>query len=1244
MALHLYNFTLQNPGTVTHAVAGSFADSESTQILVARGHVLELVRFDGVKSYQIIASTEVFGVIRSMAKFRLHGTSKDYIVLGSDSGKITILEFSIERNAFVKVHEETFGRSGARRIVPGQYLAVDPAGRAAMIGAIEKQKFVYTLNRDNLAKLTISSPLEAHKSHSIVFDMVGVDVGFLNPLFATIEMDYTEADADSTGAAAMNAKKMLVWYELDLGLNHVVRKSSEPIDKTSHKLISVPGGLHDAPGGVLICAKSALYYKNHRGQTLKATIPRRLHTLMTNETGEAEDGAFVTAHILYHHEKTFWFLIQTEHGDLFHVSLSHQKEDVSSLKVQYLDTVPPASELVLTGSFLHVFSEVGNHYLYEIMDTPSADEDVTFLAKDSSHAHTNGAKTNGDANAMAVDGNDAQNSDVKLYFKPRPLRYMTLSDTETPSLSPILDLKVTQPKNEEAPQILALCGSGARSSLNILKHGIQVEQKAKTAMEASNGIWTLKSQGSLEYDQYIVVSFSSHTLILSVGESVHQITEEDVLARSFIDNAATLNIGRLADDTIVQIHAGGIRHIRSELSNQELPCPSDRRVIMSTMNERQVVLILNGTNNNLVYYESDGASKLLPPHPITMSGEILAIALQPVPTNRQRARFLAVAVADDKGSKITLYSLDPNEFMQTLSVQVMNWRVSSLSLLPLLDGPTPTSQTTAQSAKHQTVAPQLNMLTLGVGASNGIFSRFQVDATSGEISDSRDKALGNKPVKLFTVRMPNGTVAMGASSSRPWLLYSHQNSLRMLPIAYPAFENAFSFHSELCPHGIVGTAPGYLAIIAPEGFGRTFDQRKVPLSYTPRQSCIHPVTGHLLIVESDHNADSLGERKLMAGEMLTQEPAEEPLPQTLYGAPKPGPKKWGSCVRVVEVESGETLDLVSLDNNEAALSITTCTFTEHGGQVFVCVGTAKDLVLQPKRSCSAAFIHVYEMQDGGRRLHLLHKKQVDNIPGALAMYEHRLLAGVGKSLKMYDLGKRNLQLLLKCENNDFPNHIVSLSSTRDRVIVGDIQESIFFVKYSVPSALTIMADDTTPRWITSMNVLDYNTVAGSDKFGNLFVLKLPEKVTRVESSADMALAGASKANQSAHKLELSCCFHVGETVTRVQKIRLTPGGTEFLLYTTVFGTIGALLPLTSRGSVDFFSQLELFMRQENPPIAGRDHLAYRSSYFPVKNVIDGDLLEQFSSLHPDKQRSISDHIEQSVADINRRIEDIRSQL
>jgi len=52
-----------------------------------------------------------------------------------------------ERNQFKKVHQETFGKSGCRRIVPGQYLATDPKGRACMIAAVEKQKFVYVLNR-----------------------------------------------------------------------------------------------------------------------------------------------------------------------------------------------------------------------------------------------------------------------------------------------------------------------------------------------------------------------------------------------------------------------------------------------------------------------------------------------------------------------------------------------------------------------------------------------------------------------------------------------------------------------------------------------------------------------------------------------------------------------------------------------------------------------------------------------------------------------------------------------------------------------------------------------------------------------------------------------------------------------------------------------------------------------------------------------------------------------------------------
>lgn len=63
----------------------------------------------------------------------------DYLAVGSDSGRIVILEYLPAKNCFEKVHQETFGKSGCRRIVPGQYLAADPKGRAIMIGINTKQ-------------------------------------------------------------------------------------------------------------------------------------------------------------------------------------------------------------------------------------------------------------------------------------------------------------------------------------------------------------------------------------------------------------------------------------------------------------------------------------------------------------------------------------------------------------------------------------------------------------------------------------------------------------------------------------------------------------------------------------------------------------------------------------------------------------------------------------------------------------------------------------------------------------------------------------------------------------------------------------------------------------------------------------------------------------------------------------------------------------------------------------------------
>ena len=219
-----------------------------------------------------------------------------------------ILDYDPKTSSFVKLHQETYGKSGARRIVPGQYLATDPKGRSVMISAMEKAKLVYVLNRDAAANLTISSPLEAHKSAAIIHHIVGLDVGFENPMFAALEVEYTESDQDPTGEAFNNTEKvivqyrrtlfstnhlikMLTYYELDLGLNHVVRKWSEATDPRANLLVQVPGGQlassdrFDGPSGVLICCEDHIIYRHMDSPQHRVPIPRRRHPLEDSERG-----------------------------------------------------------------------------------------------------------------------------------------------------------------------------------------------------------------------------------------------------------------------------------------------------------------------------------------------------------------------------------------------------------------------------------------------------------------------------------------------------------------------------------------------------------------------------------------------------------------------------------------------------------------------------------------------------------------------------------------------------------------------------------------------------------------------------------------------------------------------------------------------------------------------------------------------------------------------------------------------
>lgn len=307
------------------------------------------------------------------------------------------------------------------------------------------------------------------------------------------------------------------------------------------------------------------------------------------------------------------------------------------------------------------------------------------------------------------------------------------------------------------------------------------------------------------------------------------------------------------------------------------------------------------------------------------------------------------------------------------------------------------------------------------------------------------------------------------------------------------------------------------------------------------------------------------------------------------------------------VNAKETLQQIDLDDNEAAVSIATVSFSSQDDETFLVVGTGKDMVVSP-RSYSAGFIHVYRFQEDGKELEFIHKTKIEEPPLALLGFQGRLLAGIGTDLRIFDLGMK--QLLRKCQAQVVPNLVVGLQTQGSRIIVSDVQESVVYAVYKYQeNRLIAFADDVIARWTTCTTMVDYETVAGGDKFGNLWLLRCPQKASE---EADEDGSGAHLIHErqylqgAPNRLSLMTHFFPQDVPTSLQKTQLVAGGRDVLVWSGLQGTLGILIPFVSREDVDFFQILEQHLRSEDAPLAGRDHLIYRSYYVPVKGVIDGD--------------------------------------
>lgn len=75
--MFMYSLTIQPPSAITQAILGQFSGTKEQQIVTASGSRLTLHRPDPVQGkVTTVLSHDVFGIIRTLAAFRLAGSNK----------------------------------------------------------------------------------------------------------------------------------------------------------------------------------------------------------------------------------------------------------------------------------------------------------------------------------------------------------------------------------------------------------------------------------------------------------------------------------------------------------------------------------------------------------------------------------------------------------------------------------------------------------------------------------------------------------------------------------------------------------------------------------------------------------------------------------------------------------------------------------------------------------------------------------------------------------------------------------------------------------------------------------------------------------------------------------------------------------------------------------------------------------------------------------------------------------------
>ncbi|ELP93938.1 CPSF A subunit region protein, putative, partial [Entamoeba invadens IP1] len=507
-------------------------------------------------------------------------------------------------------------------------------------------------------------------------------------------------------------------------------------------------------------------------------------------------------------------------------------------------------------------------------------------------------------------------------------------------------------------------------------------------------------------------------------------------------------------------------------------------------------------------------------------------------------------------------------------------------------------------------------LFLGIGTTDGVCYGFRIKGSEAE--DLWVKTVGSEEVNLSEVEV-FGTKGIVVSSTTMLFVYSYLSRMEFTPISYQPIRAVASFVTDFAGDSLAGITDESMVVISFESLEDKFTTMDQPLLFTPRK-VIKTMEFPTTVICGDNRCKVY--TPLLNGE-------NNDFEERKIGVNLEEDGVWGSEVGIIE-HTGYNSSI----KTEGAIVCGAHVFFKTTKRCFVC-----SLVHDYKENTGECWIVVYNAINFNQ----IHKTPVESVCRALCAFEGKLLAGIGTTLRMYDLGKQIL--IRRCEVGGIPSDINGINVSNNKIVLSTVASGFVYVDYDVEAnILKVVDQDKVWHSLTSSTILDEQTTIGFDKYGSLFITEIDWELGNDEVGF-------------LDRVKEVVQWYVGDVVTSVSVNEIWKGNLpedepttaeevlrqnkKVIVYSCLMGRIGVLVPLNFKNEAEFFVNLETSIKKNFNPLLSNSFDMYRGSCYPSFGVIDGDLCDFYNQMDGNLQQQIADVIGLTPVDVKVKCDDFK---